>query len=273
MSLPTAKTEPKTNLLECITLIYGPPKIGKSSFAANFQDAIFLATEEGLNHLSVFKKTIASWKEFKEVCNELVAGKTAGTHNFKTVVVDTIDNLHKMATEAVQDSHKVEHISDIPGFAKGFALLNSEFHRVMTQLSKIGMGLVFISHSKTIEVDERIGKYSKTIPTLPGEARKTILGMADFILYLNSVVGNDGDKAVEKRVIHTKASKYFEAGDRTGRLPEMIPLDYPTFEAEFKKAVGCGVVTPDLDKTTILPPSNAKQPGAKTPAPETNTAK
>jgi len=37
--------------------------------------------------------------------------------------------------------------------------------------------------------------------------------------------GDDGAKSI-RRVIRTKPSLYYEAGDRTGRLPETIDLDF-----------------------------------------------
>ena len=38
-------------------------------------------------------------------------------------------------------------------------------------------------------------------------------------------------------MIRTKPSLYYEAGDRTGRLPETLDLDYPTFIEAFNTAV------------------------------------
>ena len=51
MPLPTAKTPPKRSLSDVSILLYGPSKIGKSTFASQAPDAIFLATEPGLNAL------------------------------------------------------------------------------------------------------------------------------------------------------------------------------------------------------------------------------
>jgi hypothetical protein len=39
-------------------------------------------------------------------------------------------------------------------------------------------------------------------------------------------------------VIRTKPSLYYEAGDRTGRLPETIDLDYRKFLEAFQAAAG-----------------------------------
>ena len=51
MPLPTAKTPAKRSLSDVSILLYGPSKIGKSTFASQAPNAIFIATEPGLNAL------------------------------------------------------------------------------------------------------------------------------------------------------------------------------------------------------------------------------
>ena len=45
-------------------------------------------------------------------------------------------------------------------------------------------------------------------------------------------LGEDG-KPVWQRVMRTKPSPNYDAGDRTGRLPEVIPLDFSSFVKAF----------------------------------------
>ena len=77
------------------------------------------------------------------------------------------------------------------------------------------------------------------MPTLPEKARKIVLGMVDMVLYcdLDVSAGSDGEPII-RRVIRTKPSLYYEAGDRTGRLPETIDLDYRKFLEAFQAAAG-----------------------------------
>ncbi len=42
-----------------------------------------------------------------------------------------------------------------------------------------------------------------------------------------------GGNIVVERVLRTKPHPTYEAGDRTGRLPELLPLDYSAFNAAF----------------------------------------
>jgi hypothetical protein len=231
--LPTAKTQPKPNLADLTVLVYGQTKIGKSTFCSNADGALFLATEPGLNALDVYQVPIQSWDDLLNACAEIGEGK----HAFKTIVIDTIDNAYKFCTEYILRKFKVEHESDL-AYGKGYAIVNNEFQRVLTKLAFLPYGLFLISHAKEIEVETRTGKYTRIVPTLPEKARKIVLGMVDMVLFcdLDMVTGEDGAQSV-RRVIRTKPSLYYEAGDRTGRLPETIDLDFRKFLDAFDSAV------------------------------------
>jgi hypothetical protein len=56
----------------------------------------------------------------------------------------------------------------------------------------------------------------------------------DIILFGDSVAKKDtaGNVTIE-RVVRTKPHPTYEAGDRTGRLPEFLPLDYEQFVKAF----------------------------------------
>ena len=123
------------------------------------------------------------------------------------------------------------------GYGKGYALVNNEFQRVLTKLAFLPYGLFLISHAKEMEVDSRTGKYMRVVPTLPDKARKIVLGMADMVLFcdLEVVTGDNGEQSM-RRVIRTKPSLYYEAGDRTGRLPETLELDFGKFRESYNAA-------------------------------------
>lgn len=231
--LPTTKTQPKPDLASLTVLVYGQTKIGKSTFCSHADGALFLATEPGLNALDVYQAPIQSWEDLLNACAEIGEGK----HAFKTIVIDTIDNAYKFCTDYIVRKHKIEHESDL-GYGKGYALVNNEFQRVLTKLAFLPYGLFLISHAKEIEVDTRTGKYTRIVPTLPDKARKIVLGMVDQVLFcdLDLVTAEDGGKSV-RRVIRTKPSLHYEAGDRTGRLPETIDLDFRTFLDAFNAAI------------------------------------
>lgn len=235
--LPTVKTEPSADPMQYSILMYGPTKVGKSTFASQAESAVFLATEPGLNALSVFKVDIDSWETFLTACAELAKQK----HEFRTIVVDTVDNAYEMCLEYVckgltgKDGQPVSHPADL-GYGKGWSAVNAEFKRVLTKLAMMQQGLILISHSKVQEVETRTEKYDKIMPTTG--AAKIVLGLMDMVLMVE-VESIKTESGVEhRRIIHTKPTSEYDAGDRTGRLPAELPLDYPAFIEAFTKATG-----------------------------------
>ena len=232
--LPTTPTPPKQNVTDYSVLLYGASKSGKTTTAAQAEGALFLATEPGLNALQAYQVPITSWEDFLAACSDLAQGQ----HPFKTVVVDTIDLAYRFCSEHMLKKYSVEHESDL-GYGKGYALVNNEFHRVLTKLAHLPYGLVLISHAQEIEVETRTGKYMKTVPTLPDKARKMVLGLVDIILYCDIEVTRDAaGHPNARRVLRTKPAQHYEAGDRTGRLPEVIDMDYGKFVEAFNAAAG-----------------------------------
>jgi hypothetical protein len=204
MELPTKKTPATTNPQELSILLYGQPKIGKSTFASRMNNALFLATEQGLNSLDVYQVPILDWESFLSACASIASGK----HDYKTIVIDTVDVLFKLCNEYVCKKHSIEHGTDL-GFGKGFSFINNEFQRAINKLASLPYGLV--------------------------KTKDFVFGFADMILYCESI---QGEEEAEKRVIRTKPSKNLDAGDRTGKLPPVIPLSYPEFEKAMNQAVG-----------------------------------
>jgi hypothetical protein len=229
IALPTEATKPVTELGKQTILLYGSPKLGKSSFASKAPGSLFFECEPGLNHLEVFKVPTYSWEAFLEAC-KLVA---KGDHNFKTIVIDTIDNAFKMCSDYVCAKHGIEYEGDM-GHGKGWALVKNEWHRVLTRLASLPYGLIMISHAIDKTIETRTGEYTKTTPSLPDRARNVVLGLVDIILFGDSIAKKDaaGNVTIE-RVVRTKPHPTYEAGDRTGRLPELLPLDYEQFMKAF----------------------------------------
>jgi hypothetical protein len=234
--------------------IAGDFVVHNSTLCSQAPDALFLATEAGLNALEVYQIAIKNWEEFLAACHE-VEGKK---HGFRTIIVDTLDNAFRMCSEFVCRKHKIEHESDL-GYGKGFALVNTEFYRVLNKLSLLPYGLFLVAHSQEKEVDTRAGKRTRIVPTLPDKARRLVLGMVDVILYcdVDTVMDASGKTTAERRVMRTKPTETYEAGDRTGRLPDVIPLDYAAFAEAFERAA---------------PGARARPPAAEQSAPETPEA-
>jgi hypothetical protein len=224
--LPTEPTEPVTDLSKFMTGVYGPPKIGKSTFCSQAPDALFLDTEGGLLSLKVHRIPISDWTQMGKACAEIATTQ----HKFRTIVIDTLDNAYLYCTKYMCDKVGIDHPSDMD-YGKGWALVNNEFHRLMAKLKLLSIGTIWVSHAQDVEIKGRV-KYTKTVPTLTKSAREIMLKLTDITLLADTRTVND--KGDTERILRTKHHNTNECGDRTGRLPATLPLDWNAFEAAFK---------------------------------------
>ena len=223
--LPTKKTAPTLSFGASKVLLYGAPKIGKTTLAAGLaDDVLILACEPGLGGLSAYSVEIDGWEKFRAVGAEL-----SQSDKHSIVVIDTVDELYRMAADAVCQQLGVAHLADAE-WGKGWQMARDEFRLRVGKLASLGgRGVWFISHSMETEIRTRVGTRTRTVPTLDKRAFGFIEGFVDFIFLAESMAQPEGG---EERVIRTAPAEEFIAGGRIA-LPDPLPLD----AAEVKKAI------------------------------------
>lgn len=233
MPLPTKKTEPQADLKDMPILIYGKPKIGKSTFASQAEDALFLATEAGLNHLSVYEMRITSWEDLVKAYEDV----RKGDHRFKTIVIDTIDNAYAFCLEHFCKKYGMDHPSD-QAYGKGWALVNGPFKAMLNRFALLPYGFIMISHEREKELTTRTGPAIKITPSLSGSILETVTSFAEMILYFTVEEGIDKEgNPSTRRIIRTRPAKNYEAGKRGEQLPDPLDLDFNAFLSALKPAV------------------------------------
>lgn len=233
ITLPTQKSKPQFSMSNLSMLLYGAPKIGKSTFCSRAEDALFIATEPGLNHLETYNVRVNSWSEFLGVM-ALIAKRN---HPFKMIVIDTVDKLCDFCEQELCTQNNVVSLSDF-AFGKGYALYKNEMSRVFQKVFALNIGVILTSHAQLTDVDTPQGRITRWTPTFPKRIQDVIIPMVDIIGFAQNVVSlNEKGERVEERVLQTKTSSLWEAGDRTGRLPKTIPFKYAIFERELTKSV------------------------------------
>lgn len=213
--LAQEKSKIKTDYTALNVCIVGAPKIGKTTFASQLgENVYFAATEKGHDFQELYISNIANWKDFEVMCNGLATEK----HSFKHLVIDVIDKLHQYSQDEICVRNKVKEIADIP-FGGGYTASKRLLMNELDRLNKLGIGITFITHPKDKEVKKDNITWTAVGTSLANSIENQILGMCDLILFAYMDKEN-------KRMIRTKPTKYIQcAGDRSGKLPEIMPLD------------------------------------------------
>lgn len=234
VELPTQRSVPALDAARAKVLLYGPPKIGKTTLASNLDPdrTLFICTEPGHGALSIYSVTPKDWTEFREIGAQLAQQE----HPFTTVVIDTIDQLQKMCADDVLGSLGVRHASDLE-YGKGWGAITDEFSLRIAKLAGLGLGVWMISHARSEEVKQRVGSITVMSPTISGGPGRFVNAFADFILFATSEQTEIG----EQRLLRTVATENFQAGCRVP-LPDRIPLDATLVKAAMDDA--CRALSP-----------------------------
>lgn len=214
-------------------VLHGPLKIGKSTFGAQAPSPIFLPTEDGLTTINVpaFPKA-ENLDDFFKYMGLLLTE----SHDYKTIVVDTLDWLERLIWAKVCDENKVETIENI-GYAKGytFAMAHWErFYRGLDKLREKDLAPLLLAHNelKTFTPPDNI-PYDRWQIKLHKLAAAKCEEWADAILFANFKTYVSKDSKSDKkgraiggeRVIYTSPNPAFRAGNRYS-LPEELPMDF-----------------------------------------------
>lgn len=217
-------------------LIYGQPKIGKTTLAAQFPRNLLLAFEPGYNALNnKMVQPITKWAEFRTVLKQLERPEIQ--EKFDTITIDTADIAWDycekyICASNISDSGEVpKAIGDIP-WGKGYDLCKKEFDSALRRIAMLGYGLVIISHETTRTIKTESGQeYQRIMPTLAERPKLIVNRLVDIIAYLR-LSEEDG-----KRYIYTRGNEKFEAGARFPYLSPKIEMTYTNLVDELYKAI------------------------------------
>lgn len=217
-------------------VIYGPEGIGKSTFAAQFPEPVFIDTEGSTDNMDVARMDKpTSWTMLK---NEIAFIK-ANSDACKTLVIDTIDWAEQLAISYVCSQHQKNGIEDF-GWGKGYTYVQEEIGRLLNSLSElvdIGINVVLTAHAqiKKFEQPDEMGAYDRYELKLgqktSSKTAPLVKEWADMVLFANYktlvMTTDDGKKKAQggERVIYTNHRPAWDAKNRHG-LPDQLPFDF-----------------------------------------------
>lgn len=227
----TSTTDKPRNLT---WIIFGEPKVGKTTLAATFPRPLLVDIEGGAAFIECpqFPLRSITGCTAHEALQKLYAElRDTAERTFYTIIFDTIDELWNVLARPYKKDGKLPLSQYQP--------LYDTFLGIVDAFRSLGMDVVFTSHVKH-DTDED-GRATATDIKLPGQLQAMLTAKVDEIIYLTVTrrkideAGEDAEGnrrqariAVCQPVDHPKLGT-IRAGDRSGRLPETI-ID-PTYEA------------------------------------------
>jgi hypothetical protein len=264
-------------------VVYGPEGIGKSTFAAQFPETLFIDTEGSTDNMDVSRLDKPS--SYTMLKNE-IAWVKANPTVCKTLVIDTIDWAESLVIADVCAQHGKKGIEDF-GWGNGYTYTKEEMGRLLNQLGELvdlGINVVLTAHAqmRKFEQPDEMGSYDRWELKLgkktSSQTAPLVKEWADMVLFANYktvvMTADNGKKKATggQRVLYTQHHPAWDAKNRHG-LPEEMTFDYAGIAHIFNQATVQPQPTPQPQPQQPVPepapqaPAQEQTPTAE-PAPE-----
>lgn len=213
-------------------VLYGVEGIGKSTFASQFSNPLFIDTEDSTLHMDV--KRLAkptSWTMLLQQIDFVKQNRPC-----QTLVIDTMDWAEEICKRHLMAANNWKAI-DSEGYGRKFVALAKEMGNLLNALSEVidaGIHVVVTAHAmlrKKEEPDE-MGAYDRYELKLEKKTAPLVKEWADMVLFANykTIIITDSKTESKKaqggqRVMYTTHRPTWDAKNRVG-LPDELPFEY-----------------------------------------------
>ena len=237
-------------------ILSGTNGVGKSTWASQMPNPLFIDIERGTNALDVDRLYADTEADVLDICHELLEAK----HDYKSLVIDSLDWLETLLQRSVvqQFSKKKEGIQDISdieygrGYMHTLKKLNATLDLFDELVNKNNMLICLICHTHVVNrQDPLLDPYDKIELKTHAKFGARVKEWCDFLLFANydvrTVQRGEGFKkrnvaiGDESRILYTRGSTAFDAKCRlpivdpkTGRYE--LELNFKAFYAAYKAA-------------------------------------
>jgi len=239
MLLPKNERRNIEKISKKVVWLYGAPFSGKTFLANKFPDPLMLNTDGNIKFVDApyvaikdevkvegrqTKRTMA-WDVFKDVISELEKKQ----NDFKTIVVDLLEDMYEHCRLYMYDKLNITHESD-DSFA-AWDKVRTEFLSTLKRLMNLDYeNIVLISHEdRSKDITRKSGdKITAIKPNLQDKVANKVAGMVDIV----ARVVADG----EERTLSFKTNEVIFGGGRLTVTEKVIPLDYDEFMKVYDEA-------------------------------------
>ena len=266
--LPKNERVPVDRETAPVLWLYGVPFSGKTTFANQAPDVLHLNTDGNVKYVDGariiirdeikingrIKETVFAWQMFKDAVETLCIGQ----HDFKTIIIDLVEDLLEHCRIYMYDKLSITHEADA-GYGKGYDMVRTEFLPQIRRLTNAGYGVILISHETVAEITKRNGEKITTIkPNLQDRYANKIAGMVDIV---GRVVIEEDDS----RWIKFKTDNIQFGGGRLKFGTDRVELDYNKFMDLYRTAKPETAVSPVLQAAEEEAVNEAPDESAKVP--------
>ena len=221
-------------------VLYGTHGIGKSTFAAQAPDPVFIQTEEGLDAVSATAFPLC--QSFDDIlkCIGVLASES---HDFQTVVLDSADWAEQLIQKRVAQDNNVKTIDAI-GYGRGYKAAADYWRQLLDGFDHLrtdkNMQVIMLAHSQVRRFDDPLADpYDRYQLDLHHGSASLVSEWCDIMMFANqqySTVKSDvgfNQKVTRavgtgNRVLYTQERPGWQAKSRWS-LPDTLPLDYSKF--------------------------------------------
>lgn len=170
-------------------LIYGPPKMGKSTLVGSTKSALMIPTEDRVAHINCDKtQVVTHYNEVIEIFDALINEN----HGYKRLIIDTLDWLEPMIWAYLCEKNNWKSINDDhnkeTAFSKGLKYhAPAAWKKFLYNCDVIrdhGMDVILVSHAQVIKVNPPDGdEYDKHVMKIDKNSLAVIEEWADIIAF------------------------------------------------------------------------------------------
>lgn len=241
--MPIAVTTPKPRPPRL--LLYGPPGVGKTTFAAGLPNPILIPCEDGADTIAVPQAPRpSSWLDLMDTIGQLAED----AQGYKTVILDSTTAAQEMLFRHICQEERAPTIeAACGGYGKGYVRAAELWRQLLDACDLIrqrGAVVALIAHAAVVRhADPRLPEYDRLSPRLhttgkgQGIGAMTVewcdvVGCAAYDVAVSDGKGY-GDGA---RLLYLQERPAYLAKNRY-RLPESMPLDPSTLMTAIRAAI------------------------------------
>lgn len=226
-------------------VIFGEPKLGKTTFACDAENPFLIDIEGGAGYLAKKVRSTPKLNSYDEVIGWLRHIYENDAFKAGTIIVDSLDWLESLAQARLIKLNNAKSITDpaVKEFAyfKGVLSASEDAIAVLRWLDAIfqkkKIKSILIAHSqiKTVDLPNQ-EPYSRHEMKLSKYLAARTSEWADIILYAGYSfhISKEGKTSEPKRVLFTGGSASFVGGSRMV-LDKELPLNYKQLEQHITK--------------------------------------